>query len=330
MMIGSEKMLLSLGIKADKTRDKALTLNDVEVLNISVKKSWNSKSIVDNFSETEKKMGRSPIYIISDNAYTLCKGIRDKFFTHVRDVSHTLAMFVERQYKHDSAFQAFIKDVSAVKFKEIMRFASYLLPPKQRTIARFMNLSGIIEWAKKVLRVFPILTEGEQQIFGFLHKHTPLITELGALFDQINHISKRLKTEGLSKETVSTSIADLQSLLLCGNPRIQMVAKESIQYLQEEGDKLTDEKTIWHVSSDVIESVFGNYKIRKSPNSLNGVTRYVMILPLLTAINTKTGTSNICFKSALESVFLKDLKQWSDDNLTENMTVKRRKTLNVA
>jgi hypothetical protein len=50
-----------------------------------------------------------------------------------------------------------------------------------------------------------------------------------------------------------------------------------------------------------------------------------MILPLLTKADTETGNSNIRFKSALESVFLKDLKQWKEDNLTENLIVKRRK-----
>jgi transposase-like protein len=328
IMIGNEKMLLTLGIKAEKTEKNALTLNEVEVLNISVKKSWNGQSIAKVFTLTEEKMGRPPAYIISDNASTISKGIRDKSFIQIRDVSHTLAMFVERQYKNDSSFQAFIKDVSAIKYKEILRPTSYLLPPNQRTIARFMNLSTTIDWAEKILHAFPKLTGEEQEVFGFLHKHTSIITELGELFETINLLSKRLKTEGLSKETIKTSMAELQSLLYSKSSRVWKVAKDILQYLKEEGEKLKDKKTIWHASSDVIESLFGNYKSRKSPNSLNGVTRYVMILPLLTAINTETGTSNLCFKDALESVFLRDLEQWSDDNLTENLTVKRNEILN--
>jgi hypothetical protein len=37
--------------------------------------------------------------------------------------------------------------------------------------------------------------------------------------------------------------------------------------------------------------------------------------------------SEINFKEMLESVFMKDLKTWSDDNLTENLAVKRKKKL---
>jgi hypothetical protein len=44
MMIGSEKMLLTLGVKAAH-QGKALSHNDVEVVGISVRPSWNSQSI---------------------------------------------------------------------------------------------------------------------------------------------------------------------------------------------------------------------------------------------------------------------------------------------
>jgi len=330
MMIGSEKLLLTLGVKADKENNRALTLNDVEVLNISVRKSWNSQAIAGVLTTIEQKMGRPPAYVVGDNASTLSKGIRDKFYTHIRDVGHSLALCVERQYKNDASFRAFVKAVSAVKFKEIMRPASYLLPPKQRTIARFMNLSATIHWAKKVLRAFPTLTSEERHVFGFLRKHISIIMELSEIFERIDVISTRLKNEGISQKTIQTSLTQLQSLTISTSSRVVMVAKASMQYLRQEMEKLSDAKTTWHASSDVIESLFGNYKNRKSPNPLNGVTRYVMLLPLLTKINMQTSISTICFKDALESVFLKDLKQWSNDNLTENLTTKRRKVLNAA
>jgi hypothetical protein len=76
--------------------------------------------------------------------------------------------------------------------------------------------------------------------------------------------------------------------------------------------------------------MFGYYKSRKSPNLLNGVTTRVCILPVLTKMDSRTGRSTICFKSALEHVFLRDLHDWKVNNLTENLTVKRKKTLNSA
>ncbi len=122
-------------------------------------------------------------------------------------------------------------------------------------------------------------------------------------------------------------LAKMEPLLLCPCQRVAAVAQACMDYLNEEKGKLTDEKTVWSVSSDIIESLFGDFKARKSPNSLNGITKLVFIVPLRTKIDAKTGMSSINFKSTLENVCLKELDTWQEENLTENQTVKRRKTL---
>ncbi|GHT04042.1 hypothetical protein AGMMS49525_09950 [Bacteroidia bacterium] len=115
--------------------------------------------------------------------------------------------------------------------------------------------------------------------------------------------------------------------MFCPHPRVVKVAQGCIDYLNEETGKLPDEKTVWNISSDVIESFFGYFKSRKSPNSLNGITKQVLILPLRTKIDVTTGLSNINFKSALENVFLKDLDAWKAENLTDHQAVMRRKKM---
>jgi transposase-like protein len=327
MMIASEKMLLTLGIPAKKTGDKALTFNDVDVLDISVKKTWNSQSIAEVLETTEEKMEAPPEYVVSDNASTITKAVRAKGYTHLRDVGHSLALSVEREYKKEEAFGLFIKEIGEVKFREIMRPDAYLLPPKQRTIARFMNLSSSIDWARKMLSAFSRLTSEEQETFKFLFNHVPIITELHILFEAINSISKILKTNGLSHENIKICLEKMEPLLFCPHKRVAAVAQNCINYLNAEKGKLPDEHTVWSISSDGIESLFGYSKSRKSPNSLNGVTRQVLLLPLRTKVDAKTGTSNICFKSALETIFLKDLNTWQKKYLTENLTVKRSKLL---
>jgi len=330
MMIGSEKMLLTLGVQADKKEDSALKANDVEILSIDVEKSWNAKKIEGVLDSIENKIGKSPLYGISDNASSLTKAIRDKTYIHIRDVGHTLAMLIEREYKNDKDFQLLNKEIAAVKFRECMRPSAYLLPPKQRTIARFMNLSSVIDWADKMLKSFHQLTTEEQSLFKFLFKHRKLIIELQALLKQINHISKILKENGLSHKTANTCIEKMKKLLTSQDKKTVAVAKACIGYLNEEQGKLTAEKTQWHISSDIIESLFGNYKYRKSPNALNGVTKQVLILPLLTKVDANTSTINICFKTALENVFLTDLNKWKEVTLTDNLTVKRKNLLNAS
>ena len=330
MMIGSEKLLLTLGVPAEKEGDNFLTTNDVEVLSIDVKKSWNSETIGAVLDSIETSLGASPRYVISDNASTLTKTVRDKEYTHIRDVSHTFALFMEREYKNDKDFQQFNKEIAGVKFREIMRPSAYLLPPKQRTIARFMNLGSVIDWAEKILKSFHRLTAEEQDLFRFLFNYSEMIAGFQELLKQLDYVSKHLKKNGLSSKNATVCINEMEKLLSSADRKIVSVAQSCIVYLTEESNKLATEESRWHTSSDIIESLFGNYKDRKSPNPLNGVTKQVLLLPVLTKTDSNTHTVDICFKKALEGVFLKDLEQWKDDNLSDNLVVKRRKILKAS
>lgn len=60
MMLGSEKMPVSLGENAEKKSDIPLKTSDVKVLNISVAPSWNSARIKAVLAATEKKKGSLP------------------------------------------------------------------------------------------------------------------------------------------------------------------------------------------------------------------------------------------------------------------------------
>jgi hypothetical protein len=105
---------------------------------------------------------------------------------------------------------------------------------------------------------------------------------------------------------------------------IDQVCQSISRYLHGEPAKLTDGKTVWHASGDIMESMFGSYKFKKSKNQLNGITPYVLVLPLLTKMGEGYKPSPVDFKASLEGVFMKDLKTWKEDNLTENLAVKRR------
>jgi hypothetical protein len=61
MMLGSEKMLLILGVDAKKTGDKSLRKQDAEILNIAVASNWNSETIAKELSTVEKKVGKAPL-----------------------------------------------------------------------------------------------------------------------------------------------------------------------------------------------------------------------------------------------------------------------------
>ena len=61
-----------------------------------------------------------------------------------------------------------------------------------------------------------------------------------------------------------------------------------------------------------------------SPNKMNGVTKLIFILPLITNIKKMKGGD---FKSCLEQNSLKDVDEWKNSHLSKNKTVMRRKLL---
>src|SRR5690554_8124888 len=101
MMIGSEKLLVTLGTPAEHPQ-RPLTHHDVEVLDISVAESWNGEAVGTQLKTAAGKVGSDPLYVISDNASVISKGIRCSGFSQQRDISHSLGMFLERTYKNRS------------------------------------------------------------------------------------------------------------------------------------------------------------------------------------------------------------------------------------
>lgn len=330
MMLGSEKLLLTLGVKAHKDNDGALSFQETEVLDISVKRSWNGEKIKGVFADIENKVKKSPCYALSDNASTISKAVKEQGYEHIRDVGHTLAMFIERKYKNNDLFVAYTKAIAGVRFRENMKPTGYLLPPKQRVIARFMNIAPIVQWSKQILKCFDKLSENERAVFSFVKDHRQIIEELNEIILVCEDISACLKNKGLSYKTIKACQKTVKSMQGSKIKGVADISECFGQYLIELKNKLPDKDAIWHVSSDIIESSFGSYKNRKSCNPLDGVTRHVLILPILTRLNTKTGIININCKNALEQNLLSDLSRWSVDNLSDSMAVKRRKILKAA
>jgi hypothetical protein len=329
MMIGSEKLLLTLGVKATKNQPVPVGHQDVEVLGISVKPSWNSRSITEDLQKSMQKMKATPRYIISDNCSSLTKGIKDTGVAHIRDVSHTLGMFLERIYKNDPEFTAYMKAVSGVRFQHIMNPIAYLLPPAQRTMARFLNLTAVAEWSARMLENFHRLTAGEQRIFGFVPRYAWLIGELSEVLSCVNQIQREIKCRGLSHQTIRRCQLLIDQHLCYKNDRVIRLIEEIRDYLKAQVRKMGAAEPGWNASSDVIESLFGTYKARKASNKLYGVTSFVLILPLKTRINSMN-TDSLDFKKSLESVSLAQIKTWEKETLTENLVTKRNKALKYA
>ena len=99
-----------------------------------------------------------------------------------------------------------------------------------------------------------------------------------------------------------------------------------LEYFENEEKLLTKDMNI-NISSDIIESTFGIYKSKKSPNKLYGVTSFALIIPLYPKIMNKIVTETFKIKEHLVNVKLKDVDVWRTKYLSKNRVTERTNTL---
>ena len=325
--VGSQKLLLTLGTAANAP-GHPLGHVDVEVLRMAVAPSWNGDGVEEEIGRGTAKVGHAPSYIISDNGHNLTKGIRQAGITHHRDIGHTFGLILEGAYKGQEDFEGFMQKMNGIRTKYHLTKMAYLLPPKQRAIARFMNLFSLVEWAADMLRTLPTLKAEEQEAFAFVNEYKELISELEMVMRYVRTIERKCKREGLSKQT-----ANLCASVACGlisgegtTKRTVAVGAKIGMYLLEEAAKIEGKDESHNISSDIIESTFGWYKARKPTNKLCGVTASVLSIPLIGKLSTRGGRDAYDFKGKMETVRLKDVKEWKDLNLLDNWAITRNLT----
>jgi hypothetical protein len=329
MMIGSEKLLLTLGVPAEH-QGRPLNCGDVCVLDIAIADSWNGEGVGAQLRKASEKVGRNPLYVISDNASIMNKGVRCAELSHQHDISHSLGMYLERTYKEKSDFKEYVKLMSESKAKYNMKKIAYLLPPTQRTIARFINLSSWVKWSSKMLDIYHTLNVNERKVFSFIPANASLIDELSDVTECIERIEYICKHNGLSKITICQCQNVIEKYLLRGNLRMIELGKCIIEFLRKETMLIGTDVVVHNNSSDIIESIFGRYKARKSTNKLNGVTPYILFVPIYTRLINEKQALKFDFKVALEDKRIGDIETWAKKNLSPNLVQLRTKQFKKA
>lgn len=329
MMVGSEKLLLTLGIPSEH-KGSPLALKDVSILDMSVSSSWNGEGVKERLLAVSDKTGSQPRYVISDNASIMEKGVRLTSLPHHHDVSHSLGMLLERCYKKEEDFVSYTARMSEAQSKYNMKATAYLLPPRQRTIARFINLSGWVGWSQKMLDIYHRLGPREREAYAFIPENASLIDELSEAMDCIDFIEKECKQNGFSTNTMDICMKTVKRRLFKGNSRMRKLGEAVCAYLQNESKIIKDKNDRHNISSDIIESILGIYKRRKSPNKLLGVTPFILFLPALIQFMRNKKGKGYAVKRHLENIKLAYVKEWGKIFSKNNLVNKRINTLKQA
>ena len=316
MVIGGQRLMVILGLPAQKTDVGTTRFDQVWLLSLAVRTSWTGEAIKEQLEAVIEQRGAKPLYVVSDGAPTLKKGIGDAGLVRIGDISHGVALLMQHHYQRQVLFLGWQTGLSQSKFKYIMTDSACLLPPKQRIVARFMNLWASIEWSRRMLSALPGLSALEQTRFGWLGAYSGLIGELVSSFGLSRQVVSYVQAHGFS--TVSLAYC---RALISSSDAVAGVKSRLLAYLEGEVGKV-GAGGCWHGCTTVLESLFGHYKSGLPTNPLAGVSGVVLSLSLRTGVGLGFNLA-----SALEGLSLADLSAWKQEHLVQSQVVRRRRIL---
>ena len=327
IMINREKLLLLLSIPAGHP-GRPIKHGDVTVVSMKSGSSFKGDDIKREIEKAVEGTGYSPEYIISDQGHNLTNGISQSGMPHHIDISHAMGRCCKHAYNNEPDFVELTARLGKIRLQYHLTDKAYLLPPNMRSIARFMNLNSWVDWGNSMLECFGNLPKEMQKAYAFILDYKELLVELKTVVRAINYVETVCKTEGFSHDTCR-KCRDYIIRHVIGNAssRRAMLGIEILEYFKEQEMKLGGTDGPRNISSDIIESTFGIFKQKKSPNKLYGITPFVLFIPLHAKLENKSATKSFNFKERLCNVKLKDIDAFAKKHMSINWVTERTKQL---
>ncbi len=159
------------------------------------------------------------------------------------------------------------------------------------------------------------------EYFGGISEFKEIMPDLAELTDVIRVAETEIKNKGLNNQSAAVFKEQSEKMNLSSELSKELV-QGIIQHLETEGGNIPEGQTR-PGTSDIIESVFGKYKLFASKVKLQGISKLILTIPAFTA-----DMSQERIKEAFETVRSIDVRQWLDDNLGMSILAKRKQAFN--
>ena len=337
-------------------------------------------------------MGK-PLQIVSDHGSDLKKGIElyitenpEVIYTY--DFTHQIALWLKQELSNNQKFQEFLHQCNLTHSQIQQTALSFLIPPSQRSKARYHNIDILVNWGLNVLQywekqdfslissqfiidretLFILREELDQSSLEKLaqslgktasdsnsfnqiiadnigreqyRKKGKIISQaaeigrrkflekLGWLFDYEKELhvyaeilevfdlaKKQFLQQGLHQESQQNWLKLTQKF--SDSPWVRASQEKVTQYLAIEGQKVPLNQTFL-ATSDIIESIFGKYKIFSDSSTCSEINEMILTLLLSTIEFTPDKVLQ-----ALESIQIADVTAWSKEVFGQSMLSKRK------
>ena len=335
---GIKKCFVVLAVSIETLRNKnfRLTHQDMEVAAISIDEKATGERVYEVLAEAAKQTG-VPVQTVEDAGSNIKKGValfKEDYPAVIPtyDITHKTAIMLKHYLGDCAIFKSFSNKVSETKRKTVHTEFSHLGPKKPRDKSRWLNIKEHLKWAEDIKiyrkqlnhkkgrpsRERRELLKKFDSLFGWINEYDKHISKWKQVVDVLKAAEHELKTKGISKKSVSNLKQTYRSMDIVHKDAIEMKNK-MIAFIKKETESFDDFFTGLG-TSDIIESIFGKYKLFSARTPMKEVGKALLTIPVMIS---KVTLKEV--KEAMETVSTKELDCWLKKNLGESLFVKRKK-----
>jgi hypothetical protein len=306
--LGKMKCLAILGVQMSKLEQRAdytLTHEDVVILGLHLTEKSTGEFAHNSFEETRNRIGSDFLGVVIDQGSDIKKGGRLFQELHpntvvIHDIAHKMSLVMEHELKDDVVWAEFTKKLLETRrLIQQTEFAA-MMPPNQRSKARFMDIDYIIDWPGRVIeskrcgRLDIIPEDRYQKYVGWIKDFELPLSDWKFMAGALNMIKGVCREHGLSHGTFEyLKLFFEEASSLIDDERLKKFLGKALKAIEEECCKLSEGQVILG-STEVLESIFGKYKeLNSSSQGINS-----NILGLATFVGPKLTEKTV--KEAME------------------------------
>lgn len=323
IQIGTLKILVILGCPMNQVPfgQRALQLSDLQLVALVPMEKSNGALVEAELEQAVQRTGR-PCQIVSDQGSDLRKGIAEfqswyPRTAYVPDVAHYGATLLEHAWDDQCRWQQFIKELQNTSAKLRQTKSAYLLAPRMRSKARFMNVHVQLRFARGVLKHLDGVAPHAKAVeyYGWLKDYRDDLASWVREHGLVQTTIELVRVEGLHAQT--QSLLDTAWGVIGSRDSTVRIAERLRAYVTNYQPKAQDERYV--ASTEILESSFGKLKRIERQQSQDGLTGLVLVLGAMLGTCTETD-----LKEALEATPQKKVDNWVERVLGRSMQWFRR------
>ncbi len=340
VQIGTVKCFAVVGLRLSEWPARCLRHDDLCLVALVPMEHSTATTVQRALEQAERRTG-APRLIVSDQGGDVLGGIDRYCRDHRRTVStcdaaHKGASRLRHSLEADARWADFVAHLGRTKAKLQQTPLACCIGPRLRPKARFMNLAAPLRWARWCLRLLdrslpegPPLTDRQRAVWdgidaeeleaklGWLREYRQAVEEWSQWHEVIQVVVRRVRRHGIDRDTVAELRRELDALKLSVSGR--ETAEAMIGFIAEQAwvARIGGERLIG--STEVLESLFGDFKGLQRQQSESGLTGLMLVLGALVCSWTAEE-----IQEALEATPWKAVQAWIEDHLGVTVQSRRR------